>query len=373
MKLKNIQIVSFNNPYPPNYGGVIDVFYKIKYLHSLNIDIYLHIFYDDRFDIENLKPYCKDIYLYKRDKLIIKFISKIPFCVSSRSSNQIYNNLIKSEAPILFEGLQSTQVLINNSFKNKIIVRTHNIEHNYYFGLAKSEANIFLKAMYFIEGAKLRKFESILNKANIILPLSRGEFEYFNKNYKGKAHFLPVFHGNDKVDDLSIKGDFALYHGDLSISDNIKAVRFIISIFEKVSHQLVIASSNIPTSLLKIIDKYDNIQFSKLEKDNSSLNKLFAKAHINILFSNQQSGTKLKVFNSLFKGRFCIINKNIADDKGILSLCEMAETKEEFIKAVNLIFERDYNQFHKREEILKKYEPLKLAQNLIDIINQNLI
>ena len=51
----------------------------------------------------------------------------------------------------------------------------------------------------------------------------------------------------------------------------------------------------------------------------------------------------------------------------------MAETKEEFIKAVNLIFERDYNQFHKREEILKKYEPLKLAQNLIDIINQNLI
>ena len=129
--------------------------------------------------------------------------------------------------------------------------RAKKIALNYYFGLAKSEANIFLKAMYFIEGAKLRKFESILNKANIILPLSRGEFEYFNKNYKGKAHFLPVFHGNDKVDDLSIKGDFALYHGDLSISDNIKAVRFIISIFEKVSHQLVIASSNIPTSLLK--------------------------------------------------------------------------------------------------------------------------
>ena len=372
MNLKNIQIVSFNNPYPPNYGGVIDVFYKIKYLHRLDIEIYLHIFYDDRIDIENLKPFCKDIYLYKRDKSFIKFISKIPFCVSSRTSNQIYKNLIKNNAPILFEGLQSTQVLINNSFKNKIIVRTHNIEHNYYFGLVKSEANIFLKAMYFIEGAKLRKFESILNKANIILPLSRGEFEYFNKNYKGKAHFLPVFHGNDKVDDLSIKGDFALYHGDLSISDNIKAVRFIISIFEKVSHQLVIASSNIPTSLLKIIDKYDNIQFSKLEKDNSSLNKLFAKAHINILFSNQQSGTKLKVFNSLFKSRFCVINNNITDDKEILSLCEIAETKEEFIYVVNKVFEKEYEQLQKREAVLKNYAPLELANNFIDILNKNL-
>ena len=52
MNLKNIQIVSFNNPYPPNYGGVIDVFYKIKYLHRLDIEIYLHIFYDDRIDID---------------------------------------------------------------------------------------------------------------------------------------------------------------------------------------------------------------------------------------------------------------------------------------------------------------------------------
>ena len=122
MKLKSIQIVSFNNPYPPNYGGVIDVFYKIKYLHKLQVEIYLHFFYKDRFDIEKLKPFCKDIYLYKSEKTVLKLITKIPFCVSSRSSDQMYNNLIKNDAPILFEGLQSTHVLINNVFKNKIII-----------------------------------------------------------------------------------------------------------------------------------------------------------------------------------------------------------------------------------------------------------
>ena len=31
-------------PYPPNYGGVIDVFYKIKSLHAIGIKIILHCF-----------------------------------------------------------------------------------------------------------------------------------------------------------------------------------------------------------------------------------------------------------------------------------------------------------------------------------------
>ena len=372
MKLKSIQIVSFNNPYPPNYGGVIDVFYKIKYLHSLQIEIYLHFFYDDRNDIEKLKPYCKDIYLYKSEKTALKLMTKIPFCVSSRSSDQMYNNLIKNDAPILFEGLQSTHVLINNVFKNKIIIRTHNIEHNYYNGLAKSESNIFLKLLYYIESIKLKKYESIIKKANLIIPLSKSEFDYFNTSYKVKTKFLSVFHGNDKVKELSEKGDFALYHGNLSTSDNIKAVKFLISVFEKIQYELVIASSTIPKSLLAIIGKYENIRFVKLGEDNSILNELFDQAHINILFSNQQSGTKLKVFNSLFKGRFCIVNKNIADDEEILSLCEIAESKEEYIDLVNKVFTMDYRQFQKRKDVLKNYKPLKLAENLIEIINQNL-
>ena len=28
--MKELQIVCFDNPYPPDFGGVIDVYYKIK-------------------------------------------------------------------------------------------------------------------------------------------------------------------------------------------------------------------------------------------------------------------------------------------------------------------------------------------------------
>jgi len=59
---KKLHIVSFNIPYPPNYGGVIDVFYKIKELHQLNIEIYLHCFEYDRPQQKELEKYCKNVF-----------------------------------------------------------------------------------------------------------------------------------------------------------------------------------------------------------------------------------------------------------------------------------------------------------------------
>ncbi len=44
MKNRSINIISFNIPYPPNYGGIIDVYYKLKSLHNLGVKIYLHCF-----------------------------------------------------------------------------------------------------------------------------------------------------------------------------------------------------------------------------------------------------------------------------------------------------------------------------------------
>ena len=45
---KEIHIVTFDIPYPVNYGGVIDVFYKIKALKEAGIKIHLHCFYHKR-------------------------------------------------------------------------------------------------------------------------------------------------------------------------------------------------------------------------------------------------------------------------------------------------------------------------------------
>ena len=44
MQNKHLHIISFDVPYPANYGGVIDVFYKIKALHAKCVKIHLHCF-----------------------------------------------------------------------------------------------------------------------------------------------------------------------------------------------------------------------------------------------------------------------------------------------------------------------------------------
>ncbi|MBV1924021.1 MAG: hypothetical protein KUG68_08345, partial [Flavobacteriaceae bacterium] len=206
----------------------------------------------------------------------------------------------------------------------------------------------------------------------LLLPLSYFEFNYFNTNFPDKTSFLPVFHGNEKVDQLDGNGNYALYHGDLTTSDNVKSVRFLISIFSELNFPFYIAGSKISSSLKKEISHYNNIHFEALGEDNLILDELLKNAQINILHSNQQSGTKLKVFNSLFKGRHCIVNKNITDDDKLLSLCYVAETKEEYIEAIKNCFNKDYILDQKRKDLLLDYSPIKLAEKLIDLLNQKL-
>ena len=41
---KKLHLISFDVPFPANYGGVIDVFYKINSLHKIGIQVILHCF-----------------------------------------------------------------------------------------------------------------------------------------------------------------------------------------------------------------------------------------------------------------------------------------------------------------------------------------
>lgn len=165
---KKLHIVSFDVPYPPNYGGVIDVFYKIKKLHEIGITIYLHCYEYGRGKQDELNKYCEKITYYKRNTATRSLFSKIPFIVKTRNSLTLTQNLLADNHPILFEGLHTTFPLINHNFTNrKILVRTHNIEHLYYKGLKKSETSNRKKLFFEIESKKLKNYEPILNKSTL--------------------------------------------------------------------------------------------------------------------------------------------------------------------------------------------------------------
>jgi len=358
-------------PFPPNYGGVIDVFYKLKALFELGVEIYLHTYEYGRGKPKELEKYCKQVFYYKRNSFIKSILSKTPFIVKSRSSIELIVNLKINKSPILFEGLHTTYPLLKNEFKSqKIIIRTHNIEHLYYKGLSTSERRIDKKIFFKTESKKLAVYEKILFKTDYILTISPSEHDYFSNQFIDKAIYTPVFHQNTKVKELSKKGKYAFYHGDLRVADNIKAVYFLIDLFKEIKYPFKIASSFINKSIINEISKHKYIEFEEI-KDQKHMNELLNDAHINVLPTFQKTGIKLKLINALFNSRFCLVTNEMIEDTGLEKLCEIASTKVEFKKKIIALIDRGYTktQVEKRKVLLQSFNVKKSAKKIIKLLN----
>lgn len=365
---KHLNIVSFDVPLPANYGGVIDVFYKLKALSELGVKIHLHCFYKDRNPQKELENYCQTVNYYKRQAGLKSFSSKLPFVVKSRNSQKLIDTLKKNNYPILFEGLHCTFPLLDEAFKTRqTLVRAHNIEHVYYKGLANSETNIAKKLFFNQEAKKLKNYEKILVKAGSVLSISPLEHQYLAAHYK--TVYLPVFHQNNNVKTLSQNGNYALYIADLRISDNLRAAHFLIEVFKSLEYPLIIASSFKNNFLNKKIKAIKNISFNRIENQQQA-DELLANAHLNVMLTFQPTGIKLKLINTLFAGRFCLTNTLMIKDTGLESLCQSADTIDDFKKLVktykNKPFTKDLS--NKRKKLLEDFLPQKNAQKLSDFI-----
>lgn len=366
---KSLHLISFDIPYPPNYGGIIDVFFKIKALHECGVSIYLHVhFSGDKKEQIELEKYCEKIFYYRRENRFLSLLSNLPFRIKSRSSKLLIRNLKSLNIPIIFEGLHTIHPLTVFNFNN-VFVRTHNIEHDYFFGLSKSEKNIFKKLFFYIEAIKLKKIEKILKNVTGIFTISPFEQSYFEEIYQKKATYIPVFHQNESIKSSIERGDFILYHGDLRVSDNIRAALFLINVYKNSKFKLVIASSCKNKKVLEQIKKYECIYFKDIPTQ-KSLNQLFQKAHINTLITFQKTGIKLKLLNTLFQGKHIISNSKMLQDTGLENLCELANTREEILEKTSKLFNTLFSieDQQKRQEQLLHFSPKKNAEKIIKII-----
>ena len=66
----NLNIVSLDNPFPPNYGGAIDIYFKIKALSDLGCKIYLHCYYSERKPSSHLEQLCESVNYYPRKSIL---------------------------------------------------------------------------------------------------------------------------------------------------------------------------------------------------------------------------------------------------------------------------------------------------------------
>jgi len=338
--MKKLHIVSFDVPFPANYGGVIDVFYKIKSLHEQGVEIYLHCFDYGRGQKEILKKYCKEVFYYKRNISFFQHISFIPFIVKSRKNKQLLNNLLIGDAPILFEGLHTCAFLNDLKLKNRFkIYRESNIEHDYYNKLAESESSILKKIYFLIEAKKLKRFQQILVHSDLMLTVSTKDNEYLKQQFpNNNIDYLPSFHPYKKCISKIGKGDYVLYHGNLQISENHLAAMFLVNdVFTENEIKYKVAGLNPREDLKKLIATKNNIELIE-NPEEDKLEELIQNAHINCLVTFQETGLKLKLLNALFTGRFCVVNKEMLFGTDLFDLCVIGKTADELRNKIKELF-----------------------------------
>ena len=356
MENLNLHIVSFNVPYPPNCGGLIDVFYKIQSLNNYGVQVHLHCFEFGKKKQPELEKICARIFYYKGNKGLFKTIHKLPYLVKMRSDSELLNNLIADDYPILFEGLYTTFFLDSPQLKNRIkIVRMHNIEHNYFNILAQQEKKIARRLFYRNTAKKFENYEPVLSNSTHIAAISPNDFHYFSKQYNN-AFWLPPFHSNTEINVFFGSGTYALFHGNLSVRENVKAALFLINAFrETETIQIVIAGNSPAEELVKICEKIPHIKLISKPTE-LEMQKLITEAHVQLMPSFQPTGLKLKLINSLFRGRHCLVNDTMVSGTGLENLCHKANTSDEFVaktrKLMALPFESD--DLILRKEILSK-------------------
>lgn len=344
---RTLHIVAFDVPFPANYGGVIDIYYKIKAIYEEGIDIKLHVYnYGRKLSKSELSKYCSEINYYSRKIYKNPFMGTLPYIVNSRNSSDLLNNLQKDQAPILFEGLHCTYYLSHPSLQNRVkIVRTHNIEHHYYKHLESSESKYFKKYFFRIEAEKLKKHQEILKHANIIAAISPNDTSYFNKKF-GNTIYIPAFHSNNKMVKPDNKGDFVLYHGNLSVPENYNAAKqLILNVFSKIKTRAIIAGNNPPKELITLCNMHQNVEL-KYNLSTDEIHQLIENAHINVLYTNQNTGIKLKLLNALYLGRFSIVNSLMVEGSGLEKLCTISNNFQNIIQNINTLTKTDYTENH---------------------------
>jgi glycosyltransferase involved in cell wall biosynthesis len=359
MSLQHIHIISLDVPYPVDYGGVVDLFYKIKTLHQQGIKIHLHCFTKpDRKPQAELDNYCETVNYYPRNTSISAFSFYIPYMVNSRKSDELLSNLQQDNYPILIEGIHCTYYLFKRYFGNrKVIVRLHNVEFEYYNYLAKNETNLFKKIYYHYESFLLKKYEKALAKTNIFLAVSAHDVDLYKKEFNAtNCTFLPVFTAQQLVTAKDGKGNFCLYHGNLSINENTEAATWLIkNVFDKINLPFVLAGKNPPKKLVDLAKKNNNICLvtNPSQKD---MEDLIVKAQVHILPSFNNTGVKLKLINALYCGRHCIVNDKGVAGSGLQSLCHIANTAEEIIESVQRLYQISFTQqeIENRQGVLQR-------------------
>ncbi|RYZ20665.1 MAG: mannosyltransferase [Chitinophagaceae bacterium] len=338
-----LHIVCLDAPAPPDYGGAIDMFYKVKALAESGRRIELHYFdYRPGRNCKGLESYCTAIHSYPRKSFGYSLRQKQPYIVGSRNAPALLERLMADDAPVLLEGIHCTGLLSHLGEGRKVLVRMHNDEAAYYAGLAASERNFFRKSYYALESRMLHHFQQHLPKSLPLACVAHNDIETLRTRYGFvNLPFIPSFTPWQELSGESGRGAFCLYHGNMEVSENVQAAAWLLrNVFDGLDIPLVIAGKNIPESLAAGTGNA-NVRFVS-SPDEATMNALVREAQVHLLPSFNTTGLKLKMLHALFEGRHCLTNKAGIAGTAFDGAVELAEDAAGFREALLRLWEQPF-------------------------------
>jgi hypothetical protein len=340
-----LHIVCLDAPAPPDYGGAIDLFYKVKALAESGRRITLHYFaYKEGRDASGLEPYCDAVYAYPRKGFFSSLWSKQPYITASRNNADLIKKLSEDNNPILLEGVHCAGLVPYFYGKRKLVLRMHNDEAAYYSALARIETNWRRRLYFGLESRLLHHFQKRLPKDIPLACVSHTDIAQLKKNYGfNNLAFIPSFTPWQEVSGKPGRGQYCLYQGNMEVSENREAVSWLIQyVFEYLPLPLVVAGKNIP-EYLKADAVHAQVSFVS-NPEQEQMDQLVREAQVNILPSFNTTGLKLKLLHALYEGRHCLTNAAGIAGTGFDSIVSIAETPEEFRALTQILWEREFSE-----------------------------
>lgn len=368
---KSIHIVAFDVPFPPDYGGVMDVYYRCRSLKNAGYRIILHCYEYGRGREHDFSDIADEVHYYTRSKSILSWLSKLPFIVNTRKSKALLNRLLQDNHPIVFEGQHCTFWLNHPELGGrKKMVRLHNIEWKYYSGLSTRSGSFFERWYFRSEARKLQQHESELKQATILATISESDTDYYKSLFEHVV-YVPV--GFEHFPPKTVpkpRDPFYLFHGNLSVAENCEAVYWLLERFKKtgIPQPLIIAGKNPDQALVSACSLQTNVQLIA-NPDDLLLQELMQSTTAHLIIGFQQSGIKLKLLNALMTGKKCIVTPKIVTGSGVNHLCTLISTPEELIEVLrsenDLSEQESVNQLTEVRELFSEKELLKVVEEYL--------
>lgn len=369
MTVKRLHIVCFDIPYPANYGGAIDVYYRIRALKDAGVSITLHCTYKGELvhypELENL---CDKVYYYPRKIAISGILSSLPLAVTGRPNETILQNLLQDDAPILYEGLVSCGTMAASELRGRRkYFRECNVEHDYYYALAGASRNLRDRCYYRLEAKRLEHFEQVLQHADGILALAHHDEAHFRQAYPMvETTYIPCFHAHSELTCPFGIGRGILYHGNLRVEENRKAAEYILrEIAPKIPEiPFTIAGANADT-----LQVHSGNVVLVSNPEEKQMRQLIREAQVHLLVTFQSTGLKLKLLNALYEGRHVVCNPEMVCGTEFGELCYIESDTNSLIDACKRYYSLPFTHEAKahRSRRLQVFD----NKNLIEILLKN--